>query len=308
MIIAKVLNNNTVVAIDERGEDVVVLGRGIAFGKKRGDLIDEADVSRVFSQQAPEETRRIIELLSDLPEGYIDAATRIVESAKVQLGREFEGNLYFALADHLHYTIERARQGMLIQNRLLLEIKIIYKEEYAAASSAVAYLNQRFDVELPDDEAAFIALHFVNATLGATMQDTYEIAEIVRDIYAIIRNWLTATIDEESLSWYRLMVHVKFFAQRMVMKQPDAPTQDDWLINLVREQYPSSLACAERIAAFIQQKHHYRVPDSEKAYLAIHIEHVTQGLQTEKTKTERAQNTKAPAEPTEGTDEHGDVR
>lgn len=279
MKIVKVLNNNIAVARNNQGDEVVVLGSGISFGKKPGDLINESKISRVFAQQVPEEVRRIVELVREVPEEYIDAATRIVESAKIRLGHEFEGNLYFALADHLHYTIERARKGLLIQNRLLFEIKVIYRDEFFAATSAVEYLNKRFEVELPEDEAAFIALHFVNATIGATMTDTYEIAEVVRDIYAIIRNWYTVTFDENSLSWYRLMVHVKFFAQRMVMKQETGDSaRDEWLLSLVAKQYPASFECAERIASFVQQKYDFLVPDSEKAYLAIHIEHVNHGL------------------------------
>lgn len=285
MRITKVLNNNVAIARNNRDEEVIVLGNGIAFGKKPGDEVDVSRVTDVFAQQPPEELRRITELLHDLPEEYIDAAVRIVESAKMRLGREFSGNLYFALADHIHFTIERARQGMLIQNRLLFETKIIYRDEYQAAAEATEYLSKRFDIALPEDEAAFIALHFVNATLGTSLQDTYDIANVVKDIYAIIRNWMTVTLDEESLSWYRLMVHVKFFAQRLVLKQMnDDPRVDDvWLLGLVRKQYPESLECAERISSYLAQRYHFTVPDSEKAYLAIHIEHVSHGLCEDRT-------------------------
>ncbi len=296
MRIKKALNNNVAIATNDQGEDAVVLGKGIAFGKKVGDEIDATRVNGVYVQHT-EETARIVELLRDLPEEYIDAATRIVESAKVRLGRDFEGNLFFALADHLHYTIERARQGMLIKNRLLLETKLIYRDEYGAAASALSYINKRFDVKLPEDEAAFIALHFVNATLGSTMEDSYRITSIVHEIYSIIRNWFTITLDEESLSWYRLMVHIKFFAQRMVLKQGDA-TNDPWLLSLVKEQYPASLECAEAIAGYLKQYYQFDVPDSEKAYLAIHIEHVNHGL----CKEEQGDDSK------EGTGGHGDVR
>lgn len=298
MRIAKVLNNNIAIAQNDEGDDVVIVGRGVAFGKKRGDLVDEALVTRVFVQ-SPEEERRMMQFINEVPEEYVDAAVRVVESAKLRLGKEFEGNLYFTLADHLHYAVERARSGENMHNRLLLEIKMIYKEEFEAGLAACGYVSECFNVALTDDEAAFIALHFVNATLGVSMSDTYAIAEIVRDIYAVIRNCLAITIDEESLSWYRLMVHVKFFAQRMVMKGASQEmTRDDWLLEMTRKQYPASFSCATRVAAFLKKKYDHIVPDAELAYLAIHIEHVNHGACSDSSKSSE----------TRGDDSHGDVR
>lgn len=41
MRIEKVLNNNVVISLDASGKDVIVMGSGIAFQKKRGDIIDQ---------------------------------------------------------------------------------------------------------------------------------------------------------------------------------------------------------------------------------------------------------------------------
>ena len=41
MLINKVLNNNVITIINEDNEEAVVMGRGIAFQKKKGDAIDE---------------------------------------------------------------------------------------------------------------------------------------------------------------------------------------------------------------------------------------------------------------------------
>ena len=52
--IVKVLNNNVVISLNEKGEDIIVMGSGIAFQKKRGDTIEENKVERIFSQQVPD--------------------------------------------------------------------------------------------------------------------------------------------------------------------------------------------------------------------------------------------------------------
>lgn len=40
MKIIKVINNNTVCTLDKKGREQIVSGKGIGFGKKRGDEID----------------------------------------------------------------------------------------------------------------------------------------------------------------------------------------------------------------------------------------------------------------------------
>ena len=41
MIILKVFNNNSVVALSDDRQDVIVTGSGVGFHKKPGDLVDE---------------------------------------------------------------------------------------------------------------------------------------------------------------------------------------------------------------------------------------------------------------------------
>ena len=40
MYIEKVLNNNAFISLDEQGEEIIVMGKGIAFGKKGNQHID----------------------------------------------------------------------------------------------------------------------------------------------------------------------------------------------------------------------------------------------------------------------------
>lgn len=49
MKIKKVLNNGAVITTNRDGEEIVVLGKGLAFGKKPGDQIDESKIYKIFS-------------------------------------------------------------------------------------------------------------------------------------------------------------------------------------------------------------------------------------------------------------------
>ena len=46
MRIYKLLNNNAVIVLDENNREVILTGRGIAFKKKVGDLIDQTQVEK----------------------------------------------------------------------------------------------------------------------------------------------------------------------------------------------------------------------------------------------------------------------
>ena len=48
MRLKKAFNNNALLALDENEEEVIVMGKGIAFGKKSGDRIDESLIQKKF--------------------------------------------------------------------------------------------------------------------------------------------------------------------------------------------------------------------------------------------------------------------
>ena len=277
LTIAKVLNNNIAIVVDESGHDCIAMGRGLAFGRKHGDQLDEASVERLFTQHVPELSRRLSDLIALIPEEYFEAAQDIIEHTRLRLGRELDDGIYLALADHIHFTIERARTGQLVANRLTFETRLVYRDEFECGLTAVSYLERVFDVKLPEDEAAFIALHFVNASTGVGMEATTEMADIIQRAIGIVREELGVGLDEDSLAYYRFMVHLKLFAQRAVSPAHAAAEtlpEDRRLIALVEREYRVAGACADAIVDFVAREHGYEVPRNEWMYLTMHIERV----------------------------------
>ncbi|EPZ37625.1 transcriptional antiterminator [Anoxybacillus ayderensis] len=46
--IEKILNNNVLIASHPTYDEVVLIGKGIGFGKKKGDVIEQKDVEKWF--------------------------------------------------------------------------------------------------------------------------------------------------------------------------------------------------------------------------------------------------------------------
>ena len=48
MIVDRVINNNIVSTIDDEGAELILMGRGLGFGTKSGNDIDESKVEKIF--------------------------------------------------------------------------------------------------------------------------------------------------------------------------------------------------------------------------------------------------------------------
>ena len=48
MKIIKIVNNNIVTSLDEQNREIIVMGRGLGFGRKPGMPIEDEKVEKVF--------------------------------------------------------------------------------------------------------------------------------------------------------------------------------------------------------------------------------------------------------------------
>lgn len=199
----------------------------------------------------------------------------MIHYAQNELDTKFNDNLYLSLMDHIYFTIKRYHENMLIQNRLLFETKLMYPEEFRVGNEIVQKMNKMFNVDLPEDEAAFIALHFVNANLGTDNPSSKTQDKIVQDMLTIIKNYFKLSINSDTLQYVRLVTHLKFFAQRITQKKMQATSGGDvQLFSVVKERYSISYECVQRISQYLQIEYGYNISDEEKLYLTIHIERI----------------------------------
>ena len=272
MRIAKILNNNVAVVIDEQQREQVVMGRGIAFQKRPGDLLDEQSIEKVFALQSDELVRRLGELLSQIPLEVMTACDRIIELASASLGK-LQESLYITLTDHCYFAIERQKKGVVLRNVLLWEIKRLYPKEFALGEQARAILAKRLSVELPEDEAGFIALHLVTAQLNSEMPEVMHITKVMQEILHIVKYQLSLEYDKESLSYHRFVTHLKFFSQRL-LNRTVVEDDDPSLHQAVKENYPLAWSCAEKVARHLINTRQRQLTTEEIMFLAIHIERV----------------------------------
>ena len=105
MKVLKSINNNVVSCLDENGQEVIAMGRGLGFSLRSGDELDAAKVEKLFRMQTPDEARRLTDLFSTLPPQQIELCSRIVDRATEDLGRKLCPSVYLTLTDHICFAI-----------------------------------------------------------------------------------------------------------------------------------------------------------------------------------------------------------
>lgn len=278
MNIHKVINNNVISVLDEHDKELVVMGRGLAFKKKPGDPVDEADIEKIFKMENKDVSDRFKTLLYEIPMEYMQISDEIIQHGKDLLGKKLNESIYVSLTDHIHFAVERHQKGMDIKNALLWEIKRLYREEYAVGKQALKVIEEKLGILLPEDEAGFIALHFVNAELNEEMPNIVNITKVMQEVLNIVKYHFQIEFDEESLLYYRFVTHLKFFAQRMFSKSY-MTGEDDFLYDVVREKYKEAYACTVKIRDFIEKKYEYELTNEEKLYLTLHIARIISKLE-----------------------------
>ncbi|OCG21716.1 MULTISPECIES: BglG family transcription antiterminator LicT [unclassified Gilliamella] len=271
MKVYKILNNNVIVTLDAKGNELIVTGRGIGFKKREGDLIDPSLIEKQFSLDNKETFPKFEELLSKIPFEVLTTSEVIINHAKQCIDGRLQDSIYISLTDHIHFAIERHKQGFDIPNGFLWEIKKFYPKEFQIGLYALAIIKDRLSVELPEDEAGFITFHIINAQLNDTMPNIVNLTKIMREILNIVKYHFNFEYDENCLSYQRFVTHLKFFAHR-ISNQQFQPHQDTSLYEIIRQKYAQSYLCTKQIDLHLIQQYQHPLSDDESLYLTIHIE------------------------------------
>ncbi|MBC5779564.1 BglG family transcription antiterminator LicT [Blautia difficilis] len=274
MIIEKVINNNIISAYEKSGAEVIVMGRGIGFKKKQGEVVPADQISKIFRIKSRTLTEQFKELLANMPLERVRISDEIISHAKDHLKLKLNQSIYVTLTDHINFAIERVSQGIEPQNALLWEIKRFYPQEFQLGIYALELIHDRLGILLPEDEAGFIALHFVNAEYGTDIRDAVKFPDQMQAIVDIVERDLGILLDESSLHYERFMTHIKFLIQRIYRKEL-LSSEDRELSLMMQRKYPREYECSVKVAEYIMQATGSRLSEEEIMYLSVHIRRVS---------------------------------
>src|SRR5699024_3642008 len=152
------------------------------------------------------EYEKLQQLLERIPEEHFSLSKDIIAYAERELGTKLNDHILVMLTDHLSFAIEREKEGIHVKNKLLQEIKIIYKQEVAIGLWAVDYIEHKLNRNMDIDEVPLIALHIHNMKpRGGDLRETVRQATIVREMVEHIEDCLGIALVEEDIAYERLV-------------------------------------------------------------------------------------------------------
>ena len=276
MKIKKTYNNNIAMVVNEKGEDVILVGKGIVFGLKKGDDIPVEKAEKKFELKG-EAKHKFEKIIEETPLDYILVSEKIIAYIKEHSDKKLDDGIYVTLTDHIANTIERIRMGIDFDMTMLLNVKSLYREEYKLALHTIEIMREAFDLKIEDSEANFITLHIVNAEFKSNMMQIYTITTILDKINEIVKHHFQIN-TQDNYDYDRFTTHCRFFVQRVVNKEyleQRLPVNKEIFL-LMKEQSPKQYACINDIAAMLKKQYNYIVNEDEKLYLLIHLNKLTE--------------------------------
>ena len=271
MIVKKILNNNLVLALDQNEREHIIIGKGIGFTNTVGKELRSTNIEKIFVLKSKENTRLYLEMLKNNSSKNIQIITDVIEKINKKMNEKLDEKIYITLSDHLIFAIERYKNNIILQNKMLWEIKNFYPTEYKIAKEALLKLNEYLNIDLPDEEAGNIAFHIVNAqTEKLNMENTISSIKILKDIFNIIQIFYKKQINSESVNYLRFVTHFQFFIQRIIDDKM-LDSKDTFLYEQVVLGYPKAFKCSMRIKDYIQKTLNAEITKEEILYITVHI-------------------------------------
>ena len=82
-----------------------------------------------------------------------------------------------------------------------------------------------------------------------------------------------APVDRESFAFARFTTHIRYLIDRVQKGEP-IESENSGLYEVLAEQYPRSVACAQAIAAEIEAAYGEALTEEELVYLIMHINRI----------------------------------
>ena len=270
MKVLRVFNNNIVATRTDDNKDAIAQGAGIGFQKKPGDTIDAEKIERMY-YILDEHMSKFNELFDQTPIEYFQIAEMIMEEVKKQLHVNLSNQIVIALTDHIYFAVQRQQEGVQLPNLMISEIRTMYRDEYKLALWSLNIIEQITGIRLDEDEAGYITMHIVNATMQSTTDKTTSILLFTKGVLDVIRQEFNIKLDPDQLDAARLMTHLKFLAQRIFQGESSELNEVEDMYDLLIKKEDRLKNCIINVTTYIEQTFNYTLSRQEQVYLMIHL-------------------------------------
>ena len=266
--ITKILNHNSFMGIQSKNnQECLIMGKGAAFGKKVGQTVAVTEDARVYSLKELTDRGEAREIIKSVSPLCLELANEVLNQAEEEFGK-VDRSIIFTMADHLDFAVRRIQNGEQISNPLTDDIRIMFYKEYKVAGCIRDLLKEKLGIRIDEHEIGYIALHVHAAIVDENVSQAMEIARTVRECICMVEEETGKSIDVMSLSYNRLMNHVRYMVARAIHGEKLKMSLNDYM----SVKFPGPYMTAEKICRKMEKSLKLPIPDIEIGYLAMHLE------------------------------------
>nr|WP_245341866.1 PRD domain-containing protein [Enterococcus rivorum] len=196
----------------------------------------------------------------------------MIKIGEKELGKEINPVILFSLLDHLLFAFKRLKEDMIIRSPIEWEIKQFYSKEVAIGKKALELIETEKNIRLPETEAVFIAMHFINYQFDhESMELTMDYMEAMRDITQLVRYYFQVEIDENSINYQRFLNHLRYYLMRLNTQESMHSLDNDEIVLTVKNKYPKEFKCSLKISKYLEERYKKKASLDEQLYLTLHL-------------------------------------
>lgn len=266
MKVIQKLNNSAAICSNGLSNSIIVIGKGITFGKKDGDEIDKSRIDKIYTSS----NKETVDLIKQIPDEYFEMSMVIIRYAERKLDQPLADDAYFVVSDHIKGIMYRYKNNIQMPFGFMQEAELFYRDEYRVAEWILDYLDAALNVELPEDEIGFLTIDIVNLIGNNNgMKKLKLIMEIARLVETEV-NSAFPSLDKKSFSYKRFKTHLQYYAFRFVSNKEYVDQNisfdfDNDFINSTRN-------LIENINKSLIEKYGHSMDKVEQKYLLLHLQ------------------------------------
>lgn len=204
----------------------------------------------------------------------INLLDQYIKKLEKKMSYQLADDSYAALMVHLAIALKRIKDGeqITINQEVLQNLKA--NKEFIIARELVSSIADAFKVEIPEAEVAYVTMHLMGSKGRGgiyndqiSMTEDYHLVNITRKMIEKAEIELGIYLEDDEELLIGLVRHLEPTINRIKLNLDIRNP----LLEEIKDKYSSLFEVSKKCAAILAEKEEIEVPESEAAYIAMHL-------------------------------------
>ena len=229
--------------------------------------IDEIQLLNLIRKNLSLEVDTREKLLNLIEKDTIQKLANLIMEIEGQLPYRLADNAYIGLLVHLALVVQRIRQNEKISmDKASLDNLKNYKEFQTAKDLGIK-IAQTFHIEIPEEEIGYITMHLRGSRFFQKEHKNHPLEDLAKEMFKIAEAETGSFLEQNEQSIFWLASHLETAINRLKMKMDIRNP----LLDEIKQYYSELFHVAEKCIVPVEKQFGIKMPDSEIAYIAMHL-------------------------------------